>query len=119
MMSLILKLVCGASHHNTSKRDFDFVGYTASTFLNGFLYWVFSCSDIGILALHVKEVFSYIKLAIGVDTHPTRLFLGSLDGLLCMTNKVDSTKFDMWSMKEHTCRGLVVYEVCGKFSFTL
>ncbi|KAK1409750.1 hypothetical protein QVD17_36279 [Tagetes erecta] len=60
---------------------------------------VYKFSDFLILALNLKDMeFSKIKLPRTVEMEV--LLLGSVDGCLCLVNKIGDLNFDMWLMKE-------------------
>ncbi|KAK1409655.1 hypothetical protein QVD17_36184 [Tagetes erecta] len=79
-------------------RDFFFSADKVGKFVNGVLYW--TISGFRILALNVKEmVFSKTKLPYELK-EAWSLILGSIDGCLCMINKIDAIRFDLWVSKD-------------------
>ncbi|XP_076960129.1 F-box protein CPR1-like [Bidens hawaiensis] len=84
-------------------RNFSFQD-DAGMHVNGVLYWVtLRASYFGIFALNVRKmVFSDIKPpdGFGFDKRIEVPVLGSIGGCLCVANKVGSTRFDVWLMKE-------------------
>ncbi|MFS7986843.1 putative F-box domain-containing protein [Helianthus anomalus] len=77
-------------------RHFQFSG-DVGMFINGFLCWT---ASFVILALNIKEmVFSKVKLPYGIE-YASELLLGSIGGCLCVINKIGTTGFDVWLLKE-------------------
>ncbi|KAK1409656.1 hypothetical protein QVD17_36185 [Tagetes erecta] len=82
----------------TSSLDFFFSADKVGRFVNGVLYC--TISGFRILALNVKEmVFSKTKLPYELK-EAWSLILGSIDGCLCIINKMDATRFDLWVNKD-------------------